>query len=108
MLHILANVNNSAYKSRIADSRLSDYLKSFGAVCIEGPKWCGKTWTALHQAASAYMIADPTDNFAAHERVALDINIAFPGAEPHLIDEWQELPALRDVYTTGRRSRFSC
>lgn len=43
------------------------------------------------------MIADPTDNFAACERVALDINIAFPGAEPHLIDEWQEFPALWDA-----------
>lgn len=43
------------------------------------------------------MIADPTDNFAARERVALDINIAFPGAEPHLIDEWQEFPALWDA-----------
>lgn len=89
--------NNANYKTRIADSRLSDFLKSFGAVCIEGPKWCGKTWTALHQAASAYMIADPTDNFAAREHVALDINIVFPGAEPHLIDEWQEFPALWDA-----------
>ena len=43
------------------------------------------------------MIADPTDNFAARERVALDINIAFPGDEPHLIDEWQEFPALWDA-----------
>lgn len=43
------------------------------------------------------MIADPMDNFAARERVALDINIAFPGAEPHLIDEWQEFPALWDA-----------
>ena len=85
------------YKARLADARLAEYLKSFGAVCVEGPKWCGKTWTALHQAASACMIADPADNFAIRNRVSLDINYAFEGAEPHLIDEWQEFPALWDA-----------
>lgn len=85
------------YKARLADARLAEYLKSFGAVCVEGPKWCGKTWTALHQAASACMIADPADNFAIRNWVSLDINYAFEGAEPHLIDEWQEFPALWDA-----------
>ncbi len=85
------------YKARLADARLAEYLKSFGAVCVEGPKWCGKTWTALHQAASACMIADPADNFAIRNRVSLDINYAFEGAVPHLIDEWQEFPALWDA-----------
>ena len=85
------------YKARLADARLVEYLKSFGAVCVEGPKWCGKTWTALHQATSACMIADPADNFAIRNRVSLDINYAFEGAEPHLIDEWQEFPALWDA-----------
>ena len=31
------------YLPRIVDSKLVEYLKVFGAVCIEGPKWCGKT-----------------------------------------------------------------
>ncbi len=35
------------YGSRVVDSRLSKLLKAFGAVEIVGPKWCGKTWTAL-------------------------------------------------------------
>ncbi len=85
------------YLPRIADDILSDYLKSFGAICIEGPKWCGKTWTARHHSESACMIADPTDNFAVRRLVALDINYAFQGESPHLIDEWQEFPALWDA-----------
>ena len=34
------------YCPRIIDSIIKDNLQAFGAVCIEGPKWCGKTWTA--------------------------------------------------------------
>ena len=30
----------------MVDARLETYLQAFSAVCIEGPKWCGKTWTA--------------------------------------------------------------
>ena len=90
-------MKNDLYRSRLADQILSECLKSFGAVCVEGPKWCGKTWLAQHQAVSACMIADPTDNFATRGRVELDINYAFTGEKPHLIDEWQEFPALWDA-----------
>ena len=70
-------MKNDLYRSRLADQMLSEHLKAFGAVCVEGPKWCGKTWLAQHQAVSACMIADPTDNFATRGRIELDINYAF-------------------------------
>ena len=35
------------YKSRIADLILRQKLESSGAVLIQGPKWCGKTTTAV-------------------------------------------------------------
>ena len=35
------------YLKRVFDAQLSDYLDAFGAVLIEGPKWCGKTTTAM-------------------------------------------------------------
>ena len=35
------------YKKRLADQMLSDKLEAKGGVVIEGPKWCGKTTTAL-------------------------------------------------------------
>ena len=38
-------MDRNRYKPRIADKRLDFYLSTFGAVCVEGPKWCGKTWT---------------------------------------------------------------
>lgn len=30
-------------KNRKLDQKIQLYLQLFGAVCIEGPKWCGKT-----------------------------------------------------------------
>lgn len=35
------------YLERAADRMLRDRLDGFGAVLIEGPKWCGKTTTEL-------------------------------------------------------------
>ena len=31
------------YKERLIDKKIDEYLKIFGAISIEGPKWCGKT-----------------------------------------------------------------
>ena len=30
------------YRPRIIDKRINKYLSTFGAICIEGPKWCGR------------------------------------------------------------------
>ena len=35
-------MKNSKYRPRVIDSQIEEYLSTFGAVCIEGPKWCGK------------------------------------------------------------------
>ena len=53
----------AGYKDRVVDSKLESYLKTFGAVCVEGPKWCGKTWTSRRHAASEFLVASPTRNF---------------------------------------------
>lgn len=37
--------DKTQYRARIIDAAVERYLGLFGAVCIEGPKWCGKTWT---------------------------------------------------------------
>ena len=39
-------VNN--YRSRIIDKKIDQFLELFGAVNIEGPKYCGKTWTGRY------------------------------------------------------------
>ena len=38
---------NMKYLPRIADAELKSRLNYMGAVLIEGPKWCGKTTTAI-------------------------------------------------------------
>ena len=40
-------INEKEYRKRLIEKKLEDYLSVFGAVSIEGPKWCGKTWTSL-------------------------------------------------------------
>ena len=47
------------YLKRIADEELALRLEAFGAVQIKGPKWYGKTTTALQQAKSAIRLQDP-------------------------------------------------
>ena len=51
------------YKPRIIDRQVEEYLSAFGAVCIEGPKWCGKTWTSSYHSKSEIYIGDPAGNF---------------------------------------------
>ena len=43
------------YRKRIVDKLLERKLKSSGAVLIQGPKWCGKTTTALQLAKSSIL-----------------------------------------------------
>ena len=49
-------MNTVEYKSRLIDKKIDAYLSSFGAICIEGPKWCGKTMTALYHSKSEILI----------------------------------------------------
>lgn len=46
------------YLKRVLDNQLQDYLDAFGAVNIEGPKWCGKTTTAKQKANSIIELQD--------------------------------------------------
>ena len=39
-----------SYKERLIDETIDKYLNVFGGIVIEGPKWCGKTWTSLKHA----------------------------------------------------------
>ena len=51
------------YRPRVVDDMVETYLRTFGAVCIEGPKWCGKTWTSSYHSNSEFYIGDPENNF---------------------------------------------
>lgn len=85
------------YKPRIIDDKVSEYLSVFGAVCIEGPKWCGKTWTSRHHSESEYLVGDPQNNFQNRQLAQLSPNLVLSGDTPRLIDEWQEVTSLWDA-----------
>jgi len=80
------------YKDRLIDEKIRKYLRIFGAISVEGPRWCGKTWTVLNHANSVTYLMDQSSKALAE----LDAASALKGNEPHAIDEWQEVPAIWD------------
>lgn len=85
------------YKPRVIDAKVKEYLSAFGAVCIEGPKWCGKTWTSSYHSKSEIYIGDPANNFQNRQLAELSPALVLDGETPRLIDEWQEVPPLWDA-----------
>ena len=82
---------------RVIDKTVERYLKSFGAVCIEGPKWCGKTWTSSYHCRSEIFIGDPANGFQNRALAEISPSLVLEGNAPRLIDEWQEVPSLWDA-----------
>lgn len=81
------------YMPRLIDKKIEDYLTVFGAISIEGPKWCGKTWTALNHANSAvYLDDEETKN-----KALLSLEYLFDNKHPLLIDEWNLVPRIWDT-----------
>lgn len=85
------------YKARIIDKKIDKYLSVFGAICIEGPKWCGKTWTSSYHSNSEIYIGDPSGNFQNRQLAQMSPSLVLEGEIPRLIDEWQEVPPLWDA-----------
>lgn len=90
------------YQSRLVEETINRYSTLFGALSVEGLKWCGKTWTALNHANSVVYILDPENNYANREAARLNPASILDGPHPRLIDEWQEVPAIWDAV------RFQC
>lgn len=95
------------YRKRIADQLLNECLDSAGAVLVEGPKWCGKTTTALHGSKSVVYLNDPQRQIEYKTTIDVDPTLLFVGETPHLIDEWQDAPKLWDVarFLVDRRGK---
>ena len=91
------SLRKQEYRERIIDEIVKSKLSSFGAVCIEGPKWCGKTWTALNHSNSVIYIGDSQNNFQNRLLAEVDPSVILVGLNPRLIDEWQEVPSLWDA-----------
>ena len=90
-------MDRKKYLPRIIDNKIEEYLEVFGAVCVEGPKWCGKTWTSSYHSKSEIMIGDPSGNFQNRRLAEMSPELVLEGETPRLIDEWQEVPSLWDA-----------
>ncbi|MBQ9002869.1 MAG: ATP-binding protein [Eggerthellaceae bacterium] len=86
------SLKNPGYRERLLDREVDELARLFGAVKIEGPKYCGKTWCAQAHANSEIRL----DREEERNLVRMDHRIALEGAKPRLIDEWQEVPGLHD------------
>ncbi|MCY4103094.1 MAG: DUF4143 domain-containing protein [bacterium] len=79
------------YLPRLADRAVAERLASVGAVLVEGPKGCGKTWAALRHARSAVRFdADAT----ARRLTTVNPPAVLRGEPPRLLDEWQLAPEI--------------
>jgi len=85
------------YLPRLIDEKVEKYLAVFGAVSIVGPKWTGKTRTALNHAKSAYFLTATPGEPDPLAIAKLDSTIVFDGEKPRLIDEWQLMPEIWDM-----------
>ncbi|MBO7047461.1 MAG: ATP-binding protein [Spirochaetia bacterium] len=96
------------YKPRIVDAILQDKLEAKGAVLIEGPKWCGKTTTAIQKAASILHMDNPTTKEQNLGLAKLNPLRLLKGKTPRLIDEWQLAPTLWDTvrYEVDQRGKM--
>lgn len=90
------SLSKKEYKERIIDKQIKQYLKLFGAISIEGPKWCGKTWTALNNANSVVYLNNVENNYNDRTLAKMNIELILGKDKPQLIDEWQEVPAIWD------------
>lgn len=100
------------YKKRIADDKIERYLKLFGAISIEGPKYCGKTWAGRYHSNSEILLHKTTGEQSNNVELAkISPSIVLEGEKPRLIDEWQEATNLWDeiridVDKTGLKGQY--
>ena len=87
------SLRKEEYVDRLVDKKIKDYLSIFGAVSIEGPKWCGKTWASLNHANSvAYLDEEETK-----QKAELSLDLILNEEKPELIDEWNLIPKIWDA-----------
>ena len=79
------------YLPRVIDSEMRRGLNAAGWVVVEGPRACGKTWTALRFARSAIRLDTDVN---AREIGQIEPAALLKGPSPRLLDEWQAVPSL--------------
>ncbi|MCL2111774.1 MAG: DUF4143 domain-containing protein [Clostridiales bacterium] len=83
-----------AYIERIIDKEIREKLSASGALLIRGPKWCGKTTSAMQVAKSVLEMQNPDLQENYLELAATKPSLLLEGDKPRLIDEWQIAPRI--------------
>ncbi|MBR7060191.1 MAG: ATP-binding protein [Eubacterium sp.] len=78
------------YYKRYIEKTIEKKLNSCGAVVVEGPKFCGKTTTALRYAKSQIRL----NTSSSIELAKLETRNVLRGEKPRVIDEWQTVPDI--------------
>jgi len=86
-------LTKKGYIPRLIDTTIEENLEVFGAISIEGPKWCGKTWTSLNHANSVALL----DDEETREKAKLSLDLILNNEKPELIDEWNLIPETWDA-----------
>jgi predicted AAA+ superfamily ATPase len=79
------------YERRLLDEKIDKKLKSTGGILLKGARFCGKTTTAMHHAASVVRF-DESEQIR-HQAV-LAPRTVLQGDTPRLLDEWQMAPSI--------------
>ena len=87
------SLRKKEYINRLIDKKIEEYLSIFGAVSIEGTKWCGKTWASLNHANSVVLL----DDDEIKEKAKLSLDLILNEEKPELIDEWNLIPEVWDA-----------
>ena len=90
-------LTKDGYKKRLVDDKIERYLKIFGALSIEGPKWCGKTWTALNHSNSVVYLDESAENYNIRSLAEMNVSLILGNEYPQLIDEWGKFPEIWDA-----------
>lgn len=83
------------YKKRLLEKTLDQYLKTFKAISIVGPKFCGKT-TLAEQFSKSAIYLDPLNKSDYKTMLQLNKKEFLSPPYPKLIDEWQLIPEVWD------------
>lgn len=99
------------YTKRLVDDEISELLKMFGAVSIEGPKYCGKTWTALNHSNSSVLLTKSDNPNSDYQKALINRELIYTNDYPELIDEWQSIEQIWDDIRTkcdedGKSGKF--
>ena len=104
-------LTKEGYTERLIDKELDELLEMFGAISIEGPKYCGKTWTALNHANSSVLLTKSDNPNSDYQRALIDRELIYTNISPQLIDEWQSIEQIWDDVRTkcdedGKSGKF--